>query len=64
MRELLTFIQQNILAYLKYKCLNFNVSLTNDIVSFEQSDPVKHSKDTDGIANSVDPDQIVPLGAV
>ena len=43
---------------------NFDVSFTNNIVSFEQLDPVNHSKDTDGIANSVDPDQTVPLGAV
>ena len=35
-QKLFTLFQQKILAYFKYQRLNFNVTLTNDIVSFEQ----------------------------
>ena len=38
-QKLCTFFQQKILAYLRYKCLDFNILLTNDIVSFEQVGP-------------------------
>ena len=34
--EVLTFFQQKISAYLRITDVNFNKSLTNDIVSFEQ----------------------------
>ena len=38
LQKLLTFFQQKIWAYLHID-LNFNESLTNDIVSFEQLGP-------------------------
>ena len=39
MQKLLTFFQQKISAYLRITQLNFNESLTNDVVSFEQLGP-------------------------
>ena len=45
LQKLLTFFQQKILAYLKYwrtsdiKVWNFNETLTNDVISFEQLGP-------------------------
>ena len=39
LQKFLTFFQQKILAYLSYLSLNFNKTLTNDVVSFEQSGP-------------------------
>ena len=36
MQKLLTFFQQKISAYTRITWSNFNESLTNDIVSFEQ----------------------------
>ena len=39
LQKLLTFIQQIISAYLRITHVNFNESLTNDIVSFEQLGP-------------------------
>ena len=39
LQKLLTFFQQKISVYLRITRLNFNESLTNDIVSFEQLDP-------------------------
>ena len=39
MQKLLTFFQQKFLAYLRITRGNFNESLTNDIVSFEQLGP-------------------------
>ena len=38
LQKLLTFFQQKISAYLRIN-VNFNESLTNDIVSFEQLGP-------------------------
>ena len=38
LQKLLTFFQQKISAYLSLH-LNFNKSLTNDVVSFEQLGP-------------------------
>ena len=38
-QKLLTFFQQKILAYLRYYHLKFYISLTNDVVSFEQPGP-------------------------
>ena len=39
LQKLLTFFQQKISAYLLALDVNFNESLTNDIVSFEQLGP-------------------------
>ena len=39
LQKLLTFFQQKISAYLRITRLNFNESLTNDVVSFEQLGP-------------------------
>ena len=39
LQKLLTFLQQKISAYLRITHVNFNESLTNDIVSFEQLHP-------------------------
>ena len=39
LQKLLTFFQQKISAYLRILDVNFNESLTNDIVSFEQPGP-------------------------
>ena len=39
LQKLLTFFQQRISEYLRITRLNFNKSLTNDIVSFEQLGP-------------------------
>ena len=40
MQKLLTFLQQKILAYLRYfNIWNFNETLTNYVVSFEQPSP-------------------------
>ena len=39
LQKLLTFFQQKISAYLRSLIVNFNESLTNDIVSFEQLGP-------------------------
>ena len=35
-QKVFTFFQQKILAYFRYKCLNFNETLTDNVVSFEQ----------------------------
>ena len=40
LQKLLTFFQQKISAYLRILDVNFNESLTNDVVSFEQVGPV------------------------
>ena len=39
MQKLLTFFQQKISAYLHVIDVNFNESLTNDVISFEQLSP-------------------------
>ena len=39
LQKLLTFFQQKIAAYLRITHVNFNESLTNDVVSFEQLGP-------------------------
>ena len=39
LQKLLTFFQQKISVYLRITDVNFNESLTNDIVSFEQLGP-------------------------
>ena len=39
LHKLLTFFQQKISAYLRFTHVNFNNSLTNDVVSFEQLGP-------------------------
>ena len=38
-QKLLTFFQQKLLAYFKYQHLNFNETLTNNVISFEQPSP-------------------------
>ena len=40
MQKLLTFFQQNFLAFMPYLMISFNDTLTKDIVNFEQLDPV------------------------
>ena len=42
LQKLLTFFQQKISVYLRITDVNFNESLTNDIVSFEQLGPDFH----------------------
>ena len=37
MQKLLTFSQQKMLVYIRYKCLKFNETFTKEYVSFEQS---------------------------
>ena len=39
LQKLLTFFQQKILMYLRYYIWNFNETLTNNVVSFEQPGP-------------------------
>ena len=39
LQKLLTFFQQKILSQLRFNIGKFNISLTNDVVSFEQPDP-------------------------
>ena len=39
MLKLLTFFQQKMLAYLSYKRLKFNETLSNDVDSFEEPGP-------------------------
>ena len=39
MQKLLTFFQQNINVYAIFNDQNFNDTLTNDIISFEQLGP-------------------------
>ena len=36
LQKLLTYFQHKIMAYLSINILNFNETLTNDVVSFEQ----------------------------
>ena len=39
MQKPFTFFQQTILAYIRYYICNFNKTLTNEVVSFEQPGP-------------------------
>ena len=41
-QKLLTFFQPKILAYLRYKRLKFNETLTNDVVNFEEPGPERN----------------------
>ena len=43
LQKLLTFFQQKLSAYLRISRLNYNESLTNDIISFEQLGPVLYA---------------------
>ena len=44
MQKLLTFFQQNISLYVIFNDQNFNDTLTNDIISFEQLGPEVQDK--------------------
>ena len=52
LQKLLTFFQQKISAYLRSLHVNFNESLTNDIVSFEQLGPDQGLKSQSRIYSS------------
>ena len=45
MREAFNFFSTKILAYIRYYIWNFNETLTNYVVSFEQLGPVLSSND-------------------